>query len=139
MQVTSTNYTGEFARGAGRRDTLAGERAMPDGIRDDTFLHLVDAWWAREVERHRTEGEQPEELGVEGMPGEAEIRAGVDDFMACKGDRFRNSADLARHFEEWVSLDGGANHPEARRLIEDVLGFWRSIEPQRRAPRKPRS
>ena len=112
---------------------------MPDGIRDDTFLHLVDAWWEGEVERRRAAGELPEELGFEGMPGEAEIQEGFDDFKECKGDRFRNSADLAMHFEEWVSLHGGANHPEARRLIEDVLGFWRSLEPKRRGSRKPRS
>ena len=63
---------------------------MPDGIRDDTFLHLVDAWWEGEVERRRAAGELPEELGFEGMPGEAEIQEGFDDFKECKGDRFRN-------------------------------------------------
>ena len=109
---------------------------MADGIRDDTFLHLVDAWWEGEVERRRAAGTLPEELAFERMPGEAEIQKGFDDFRECKGDRFRNSADLAMHFEEWVSLYGGANHPDARRLIEDVLGFWRSLDPKRRGPRK---
>jgi hypothetical protein len=112
---------------------------MPDGIRDDTFLQLVDAWWVGEVERRRAAGELPEELDFEGMPGEAEIQEGFDDFVACKGDRFRNSADLATHLEEWASLHGGADHPEAKRLLGDVLALWRSSEPTPPARAKRRS
>lgn len=95
---------------------------MADGIRDDTFLHLVDAWWMNEVSRRGAAG-----LEVE-LDEDAFIEEGFRDFTDCKGDRFHDSADLAMHFEEWVSLYGGSDHPEARKLIEDVLGYWRSYE-----------
>ena len=110
---------------------------MADGIRDDTFLHLVDAWWGGEVERRHTAGLVGEDGDVE-LEEDEDIEQGFRAFVDCKGDRFRNSADLAMHLEEWVALQGGSEHPEARKLIEDVLGIWRSIEPKRRSPTKKR-
>ncbi len=110
---------------------------MGDGIDDDTFLHLVDAWWGGEVVRRRAAGLVDEDGEVE-LEGDENIEEGFDAFVACKGDLFRNSADLAMHLEEWVALHGGSHHPEARRLLEDVLEMWRSIEPKRRGPAKKR-
>lgn len=112
---------------------------MADGIRDDTFLHLVDAWWGGEVERRRAAGLGGEDGDVELDEDEDEdIEDGLRAFVDCKGDRFKNSADLAVHVEEWVALYGGSAHPEALRMIEDVLRMWRSIEPKRGSPTKKR-
>jgi hypothetical protein len=108
---------------------------MFDGMRDDTFLHLVDAWWGGEVERRRAAGLVDDDADLE-FEGDEDIEEGFRDFVDCKGDRFRNSADLAMHVEEWVELHGGSDYPEARRLIEDVLRMWRANEPKRRSPAK---
>lgn len=108
-----------------------------DGIRDDTFLHLVDAWWGGEVERRRAAGLVGEDGEVE-LDEDDDIEEGFRAFVDCKDDRFWNGADLAMHVEEWVALYGGSAHPDARRLIEDVLRMWRSIEPKRRSPAKKR-
>jgi hypothetical protein len=109
---------------------------MASGMIDDTFLHIVDAWWQGEVARQDAGGLPDDDLAHE--EASAEIQRDLDAFIACKGDRFRDSADLALHFEEWKALFGGSKHPEGCRLIADVLRVWRSIEPQRPRPAKPR-
>lgn len=110
---------------------------MADGIRQDTFLHLVDAWWGFEVDRRHAAGLVGED-GFADLSGDEAINKGFRAFVDSMGDRFRDSADLAMHFEEWGALYGGSGHPEARNLIEDVLGMWRSIEPKRRSATRKR-
>ena len=109
---------------------------MANGIIDDTFLHIVDAWWEGELARRHPDGLPDDDLADE--EAFAEIQDGLDDFIASKGDRFRDSADLAMHFEEWKVLFGGSEHPEGCRLIGDVIQIWRSIEPKRRSRAEPR-
>lgn len=99
---------------------------------DDTFLHLVDGWLAAELQRLRDAGEIDDDLDFDGCSLDDEVEEGFRAFVHTKGDVFRNSADLAVHVEEWVSLHGGGDYPETRRLLEDVLAMWRSIEPKRR-------
>src|SRR5690349_20462507 len=83
---------------------------------DDTFLHLVDGWWARELQRLRDAGGIDDGLDFDGCSLDDEVEEG-----------FRASVE-----KEWLSLHGGSDYAETRRLLEDVLAMWRSIEPKRR-------
>lgn len=95
------------------------------GVDEDVFLHLCDGWWMGRV------AESPDD-SYEPTDEEEAIEEGFRAFVDRKGDRFEGPADLAMHLEEWVSLHGGDSHPEARKMIEEVLATWRSIAKPRR-------
>ncbi len=86
-----------------------------NGIEDDIFLHLLDAW----VESKMTGG----------MP-DKKVDAAVDkldEFRDQMGDRFEDSADLARALEEWDFIAVKPS-PIARGVVVDILEMWKGIE-----------
>ncbi len=86
-----------------------------DGIADDTFCHLIDAW---------VEGEM-------GCTTPAKIDKAVDaldPFRHVRGDRFSDAADLAQAINEWKLMASKREVKAAEAILSDLLGMWRSLE-----------
>lgn len=54
---------------------------------DDTFLHLVDGWWGRELQRLRDAGEIGDDLDFDECRLDDEVEEGFRAFVETKGHR----------------------------------------------------